>query len=88
MKATLFSFRTAIDAYTFDKQKSPKRLADLVHAGYRKAIPLDPITRFSRSWRIIMEDNVTVVNQREPGIFGVRSASDTMARVTRNGERL
>ena len=75
LKNNLFTMRTVIDEYTYDKQKAPQTLNDLVSDGYMRQIPVDPITG-SADWRIIMEDASNTVNQSEPGIFDVRSASD------------
>lgn len=75
LKNNLFTLRTVIDEYTYDKQKGPQSLQDLVQEGYLRAIPTDPITKNSE-WRIIMEDALTAVNQTDPGIFDVRSSSD------------
>jgi general secretion pathway protein G len=76
LKNNLFTLRTVIDEYTFDKQKAPQTLEDLVSEGYLRAVPIDPITGSDRSWRVIMEDSLTSVNQTDPGIFDVRSGSD------------
>lgn len=77
LKNNLFTMRTVIDEYTYDKQKGPQSLQDLVSEGYLRAIPIDPMTKSSDSWRIIMEDALTAVNQTDPGIFDVRSGSDS-----------
>jgi general secretion pathway protein G len=76
LKNNLFTLRTVIDEYTFDKQKAPQQLEDLVEQGYLRAIPLDPITGSSQTWRVVMEDAVTSVDQTSPGIYDVRSGSD------------
>jgi general secretion pathway protein G len=76
LRNNLFSMRTVIDEYTYDKQKGPQSLEDLVREGYLRQVPIDPITRSNNSWKIIMEDAMTSVNQTEPGIFDVRSGSD------------
>jgi general secretion pathway protein G len=76
LKNNLFTMRTVIDEYTFDKQKAPQSLDDLVSEGYLRAVPLDPITNSSQSWRLIMEDAVTSIDQTMPGIYDVRSGSD------------
>jgi len=72
----LFALRSAIDEYSFDKQKAPQSLQDLVTAGYLHNVPKDPITQSSDSWKIIMEDAGQAVSSSEPGIFDVRSGSD------------
>jgi general secretion pathway protein G len=76
LKNQLFTLRTTIDEYTFDKQKAPQVLTDLVTEGYLRAVPVDPITGTDQSWKIIMEDAMTSINQTEPGIWDVRSGSD------------
>ena len=64
-----------IDEYTYDKQKAPQSLDDLVSDGYLREVPLDPMTG-NNQWRVIMEDALTSVNQTDPGIYDVRSSSD------------
>ena len=48
----------------------------MVSEGYLRAIPTDPMTGTSDSWKVIIEDTLNAVNQTEPGIFDVRSGSD------------
>ncbi len=76
LKNNLFTLRTLIDEYTYDKQKAPQSLQDLVTEGYLRDIPVDPMTGSNQSWKVIMEDALRSVNQTEPGIFDVRSGSD------------
>jgi general secretion pathway protein G len=76
LKNNLFTLRTVIDEYTYDKQKAPQTLDDLVMDGYLRQVPMDPMTGNSTSWRIIMEDATNTVNQTMPGIFDVRSGSE------------
>src|SRR5882757_10821748 len=71
----LTTIRTVIDNYTYDKQKAPQSLQDLVTEGYFTKIPIDPMTG-NNQWRTIMEDAAQTVNQSEPGIFDVKSMSD------------
>jgi len=75
LKQNLFTLRTVIDNYTYDKQKAPQALQDLVREGYLRDVPIDPLTG-SNNWRTIMEDAAQSVNQSEPGIYDVRSSSD------------
>ena len=75
LRQNLFSMRTVLDEYTYDKAKAPQSLQDLVTEGYLRQIPMDPITGES-DWTTIQEDAITSVNQTEPGIFDVRSKSD------------
>jgi general secretion pathway protein G len=76
LKNNLFTMRTVIDNYTYDKQKAPQQLQDLVTEGYLRDIPMDPMTGNNQSWRTVMEDASQSVNQTEPGIFDVKSGSD------------
>jgi general secretion pathway protein G len=79
LRQNLFTLRTVIDEYTFDKKAAPQRLEDLVEEGYLRAIPIDPITGSDRTWRIRMEDALTAVDQTQPGIYDVHSGSDLRA---------
>jgi len=76
LKNNLFTLRTVIDEYTYDKQKAPATLDDLVNEGYLRQVPVDPITGTADSWKLIMEDAANTVNQNEPGIFDIKSGSD------------
>jgi len=76
LRNNLFTLRTVIDEYTFDKKKAPQTLQDLVNEGYLRKVPDDPITGDDRSWRVINEDSLTAVDQSAPGIYDVRSGSN------------
>jgi general secretion pathway protein G len=76
LKNNLFTLRTVIDEYTFDKQKAPQTLNDLVNDGYLRGVPVDPITGSNQTWRVVMEDAISSVDQTQPGIYDVRSGSD------------
>ena len=79
LRQNLSTLRLVIDEFTYDKQKAPQTLQDLVSEGYLRQVPLDPITNSNNTWKVIMEDALTSVNQTEPGIFDVRSGSDKTA---------
>ena len=76
LRNNLFTMRMVIDNYTYDKEKAPQTLQDLVTEGYLHAVPMDPMTGSNQNWRIQMEDASQSVNQSEPGIFDVHSSSD------------
>ena len=78
LKQNLFTLRTVIYNYTFDKQKARQSLQELVTEGYLRTVPNDPLTGSNQTWRTIQEDAVQSVNQTEPGIFDVKSGSDKM----------
>src|SRR5277367_5071017 len=52
LKNNLFTLRTVIDEYTYDKQKAPSTLQDLVSDGYLRQVPIDPITGNAESWKL------------------------------------
>lgn len=78
LKQDLFTLRNVISQYTLDKQKAPQTLDDIVQAGYLKSIPKDPFTN-EANWTTEQEDSVMAVDQQEPGIVDVHSASNDTA---------
>jgi general secretion pathway protein G len=75
LENNLFTLRQVIDNYTYDKEKAPASLQDLVSEGYLRAVPVDPMTG-KAEWQTVMEDASQALNQSEPGIFDVHSLSD------------
>ena len=75
LKNNLFTIRMMLDEYSYDKQKAPQTLDDLVSDGYLRQVPIDPMTG-NRDWKVVMEEGTNTVNQSEPGILSVCSASD------------
>jgi len=78
LRSNLASLRSVISQYTLDKQKAPQSLDDLVTAGYLRQIPLDPMTR-QPNWEVVQEDVMMAVDQQDPGITDVHSASNATA---------
>ena len=78
LRQDLFTLRSVIDQYTLDKQKAPQSLEDIVQAGYLKVIPKDPFTN-EPNWTPEQEDSTMAVDQQEPGIVDVHSASNETA---------
>ncbi len=76
LQNNLYTLRTVIDNYSYDKGKAPQNLQDLVTEGYLTKLPVDPMTGSNTTWRTIMEDASQSISQSEPGIFDVRSGSD------------
>ncbi|MGO8796382.1 MAG: type II secretion system protein [Candidatus Sulfotelmatobacter sp.] len=75
LRNDLFTLRSLISQYTLDKQKAPQSLDDLVSAGYIKIIPKDPMTN-EANWEPHQEDTLMSVDQQDPGIDDVHSASN------------
>jgi general secretion pathway protein G len=78
LRSNLATLRSVISQYTLDKQKAPQSLDDLVTGGYLRQIPPDPITR-QPNWEVVQEDVMMAVDQQEPGITDVHSASSQTA---------
>ena len=74
LRQDLFTLRSVISQYTLDKQKAPQSLDDLIQGGYIKIIPNDPTTNLP-NWEVVKEDSLLSVDQQEPGIDDVHSAS-------------
>src|ERR1700734_1663666 len=79
LRNDLFELRSLISQYTLDKQKAPQSLDDLVTAGYIKFIPKDPMTN-EANWGVVQEDVLLAVDQQDPGISDVKSASSASSR--------
>ncbi len=77
LRQDLFTLRNLISQYTLDKQKAPQSLDDLV-PGYIKIIPKDPMTG-EANWEPMQEDVLLSVDQQDPGITDVHSASSLIA---------
>jgi general secretion pathway protein G len=67
-----------ISQYTLDKQKAPQSLDDIIQAGYLRQVPNDPMTG-QANWEVVQEDVLLAVDQQDPGISDVHSASNTNA---------
>jgi general secretion pathway protein G len=78
LRSNLATLRSVISQYTLDKQKAPQSLDDLVTAGYLRQIPFDPMTK-QQNWEPKEEDVLMAVDQQDPGIDDVHSASSGIA---------
>lgn len=78
LRSNLGTLRSVISQYTLDKQKAPQSLDDLVTAGYLRQIPVDPMTK-QPNWEVVQEDVMMAVDQQDPGITDVHSASSAIA---------
>ena len=72
LQSNLFTIRSVIDQYTYDKESPPQSLEDLVAEGYLRQVPVDPFTESSDTWEIISD----IGPSGESGVFDVRSGSD------------
>lgn len=69
LKQSLFVMRDVMDQYRADQGRFPNSLAQVVAAGYLRAVPKDPITRSDTTWQ-------EMVDPVEGGISDVHSGSD------------
>jgi len=72
LMSNLFTMRSVIDQYTYDKEEPPQSLDDLVNEGYLREVPIDPFTESRDSWEVITDTGPT----GQSGVFDVRSGSD------------
>jgi general secretion pathway protein G len=75
LQSNLFTMRSVIDQYTYDKEEPPQSLDELVSEGYLREIPLDPFTESRDTWQMINDSGPT----GESGLYDVRSGSDRTA---------
>ena len=68
LKSNLFTMRSVIDQYTYDKEKPPQALDELVAEGY-------PFTESNTTWQIVTD----VGPNGESGIFDVKSGSERVS---------
>ena len=78
LRSNLSTLRSVISQYTLDKQKAPQSLDDIVTAGYLRQIPMGPMTK-QTNWEVVQEDLLLAVDQQDPGITDVHSASTANA---------
>jgi general secretion pathway protein G len=78
LRQDLFTMRQVIDQYTLDKQKGPQSLEDLTSAGYLKTIAKDPMTG-EANWEVQQCEELEAVDQQDPGICDVHSASNAIS---------
>jgi general secretion pathway protein G len=78
LKENLYQMRKLIDHYYTDKEKRPPSLQTLVDDGYLRAIPVDPFTKSSATWREVREElsEDLMAAGGEAGIVDVRSGSE------------
>lgn len=78
LKRNLNTLNSAIFQYTLDKKKAPQSIDDLKTAGYIEKVPIDPMTH-ETNWEVEQDEDVVMsIDQQDPGIIGVHSASNAM----------
>jgi general secretion pathway protein G len=78
LRSDLNLLRQDIWKYTMDKQRAPQSLDDLRAAGYIDKIPDDPMTN-EPNWEVVQDEVLISVDQQDPGVTDVHSASNATA---------
>jgi len=78
LRSDLDLLRDSICKYTLDKQKAPQSLDDLKKDNYIDKIPDDPMTH-EPNWEVVQDDVLLSVEQQDPGVTDVHSASNGTA---------
>ena len=73
LRSNLFTMRSVIDQYTYDKERPPQSLQELVDEGYLREVPLDPFTESRDSWQVIVDSSTP---GGESGMWNVKSGSE------------
>ena len=79
LRDDLFKMKEAIDQYYADKNQYPPALDDLVSSGYLRGIPKDPFTGSTTTWQAIPSEPDPNNPGQVPGIYDVKSGSETTA---------
>lgn len=79
LREDLHTIRSAIDSYTYDKQKAPQTFDDLVQSGYLKVMPKDPFTQRADTWQPVQGDVLTSIDETEGGIDDVHSGDQQVS---------
>jgi len=78
VRSQLFVMRDALDQYLADKGTCPESLSQLVAGSYMRAIPVDPSTKSSATWRY---------TQTRTGERTLCDVKTTSPKVARDGRR-
>jgi general secretion pathway protein G len=80
LKEDLHTMRDAIEAYTFDKEKAPQSLDDLVQSHYLRELPRDPFTQRNDTWIPSQGDAYVSIDETQSGgITDVHSGSQNLS---------
>jgi general secretion pathway protein G len=74
MRENLWIMRDALDKYFGDVGRYPDQLQDLATKKYLRAIPIDPLTETTTTWRVIPPDD-----PEKGGVYDVKSGAEGTA---------
>jgi general secretion pathway protein G len=73
LQSNLYTMRSVIDQFTYDKEEPPQSLDDLVYEGYLREVPMDPFTESRDSWQVVVDSTTP---GGESGLWNVKSGSE------------
>ncbi|MFQ5348827.1 MAG: type II secretion system protein [Thermoanaerobaculia bacterium] len=87
LKNDLRAMRDVIDQYYGDNGNYPPGLESLVEKGYLRKVPIDPITKSSTTWKVVLEEidpeeqpaETDLPEGGQPGVVDVHSGSTAIA---------
>jgi len=87
LKNDLRAMRDVIDQFYADHGNYPTGLEGLVEEGYLRKIPVDPITKSSETWKVVLEEidpeeppaETDLAEDGQPGVVDVHSGSPAMS---------
>lgn len=74
LQQNLSSMRETIDKFYGDLGRYPDSLDEMVQRKYIRAIPIDPLTESTKTWRLVASEN-----QELGVIYDIHSGSDALA---------
>ena len=74
MRENLWIMRDALDKHFGDVGRYPDQLQDLATKKYLRAVPIDPLTETSTTWRVIPPDD-----PEKGGVYDVKSGAEGTA---------
>ena len=74
MRENLWIMRDALDKHFSDVGRYPDQLQDLATKKYLRAVPIDPLTETSTTWRVIPPDD-----PEKGGVYDVKSGAEGIA---------
>jgi general secretion pathway protein G len=79
LREDLTRMREGIDQYYADKGQYPPDLNALVTEGYLRQVPKDPFTKSVDTWQTVPSEPDPANPAAQPGIYDVKSGSDSTA---------
>jgi general secretion pathway protein G len=78
LREDLHTMRGAIEQFTYDKQKAPQSVDEIVQAGYLREVPVDPMTHRRDTWNFDQGSTLTSVDETQTGIDDVHSGAQNV----------